>query len=131
MTTENPLRRVDLLAPPYMGEDRITLELRPGPTPTVGSVVGVNVDYSATLPEFVVLPLEIIIRGPNDSHDTNLQRRYWSRAVRRYIEFVPREAGVHLVVLRETAHNHWWGRLRVEVVGPRRNDQKPASYNSP
>lgn len=111
------MRRVDALAPEYMGEDRISLQLAEETrNPLAFRAVDILVNYEATLPEFVVLPLEFIVRAPSEG---NFRRRYYTRFAPSLLTFVPQEGGTHLVLLRETAHNRWLGKLRVEVEGRR------------
>jgi len=108
---------VDDLVPSYTGEGRIVLSLsRETPNPRAFHIVDVLVDYSRTLPEYVVRPLELIIRAPTD---VNFRRRYYTRQVPSIITFQPQEGGTHLVLLRECAHNHWHGKIRIEVDGSR------------
>lgn len=109
------MSRVDDLAPDYMGEDRITLSLSSEtPSPRAFSSVDILVDYEATLPDFVVLPLEFIIRAPS-----SFRRRYFTLSAPELLTWQPQEGGTHLVLLRETGHNLWHGKLRVDVIGKR------------
>jgi hypothetical protein len=106
---------VDDLAPAYMGEDRIRLTLVTL-APQAFSEVEVEVDYAKTLPEFVTKPLELIVRSPSPE---NFFYRVFARTVPRTITFIAREGGRHLVLVRESAHNLWHGKLVVDVAGDR------------
>lgn len=105
---------LDEICPRYIGEDRLVLQLQ-----TIGAVrafeqVAIAVDYSATAPEGVVLPLELLIQGPSPQ---SYVYRVFRRSKPTTLIFTPREGGSHLITLREFAHNKWWGRLVVSVDG--------------
>lgn len=108
---------IDDLSPATIGEDKIALTVDPSTDPpTALRAVQINVDYAATEPFGVALPLDMIVQGPTEDS-------YVERTFRRFkpttLSFVPLAAGEHLVLLRETAHNRWIGRLRITVVGDR------------
>jgi hypothetical protein len=106
---------LDELSPDYLGEDRIGVSLsQDTPTPAAFAPVTLDIDYSECMPEGVVLPLELIVRGPSTSSN---QHKIFSRHAPSTITFKPREGGFHLVTLREVAHNRWWGRLKFQVSG--------------
>jgi hypothetical protein len=127
---------MDDLSPDYLGEDRIELTLNerivaanmvvpgntsyttpvqpPPPDLRAFNLVTVFVYYDECLPEGVVLPLEMIVRGPSDG---SYQRRIYSRIVPPILTFKPREGGPHFIMLREVAHNRWWGRININVWG--------------
>lgn len=106
---------IDELSPATIGEDKIVLTLDPStPSPQVFKIVQIDIDYSSTLPAGVALPLDFIVQGPNqDSYKDRVFRRFKPTT----LSFVPIEAGDHLVLLREQAHNRWIGRLIVTVAG--------------
>jgi len=105
----------DDLAPDYLGEDRIDLSLSTD-APRAFEPIDIEVDYSRTFPEYVVLPLELIVRAPSSA---NFYRRHFTKIAPSVLSFVAKEGGKHLVLLRETAHNHWLGRLEIDVAGER------------
>ena len=105
----------DDLAPDYLGEDRIDLSLATS-APRAFAPVDIDVDYSRTLPDYVVLPLEMIVRAPSDA---NFERKYFRRVAPSVLSFTAKEGGKHLVLLRETAHNHWLGKIEIDVAGER------------
>jgi hypothetical protein len=106
---------LDELSPATIGEEKITLTLDSStPVPKVFALVQVNVDYSSALPAGIALPLDFIVQGPSqDSYKEKVFRRYLPQS----LSFIPIEAGAHLVLLREQAHNRWLGRLIVTVAG--------------
>lgn len=107
---------IDEFSPATVGEEMIALTLDSStPTPKVFLIVQVNVDYSDALDAGgPALPLDFIVQGPSAvSYKENVFRRFLPRT----LSFVPIEAGEHLVLLREQAHNRWIGRLRVIVAG--------------
>lgn len=107
--------QLDELAPRYMREDRIdvTLDSLQVRVAALESVL-LSVSYQRTLPEGVVLPLIFEVQGPSPS---SYQRRVYSRVAPTAVIFTPREGGTHLVVIRENAHNRWFGKLRLDVEG--------------
>lgn len=106
---------IEELAPETIGEDLITLTLNQLTlAPRAFSPVIVDVDYARTLPDGVVLPLELVIQAPSPS---GYIRRIIRRLAPADITFTPREGGTHLVMLRELWHNRWLGKLRVPVAG--------------
>lgn len=108
---------IDSISPDYMGQDLISLQLNTETLePRALSSVIVDVDYSSTEPEGVVLPLELTIRSPTPK---NIVRRIFRTLRPSTIAFTPQEGGPHLVLLRETAHNRYVGILTIEVTGDR------------
>jgi hypothetical protein len=106
---------IDEISPETMGEDRILLSLdRTSLTPRAFQAVLINVDYSACAPEGVVLPLELLIQTPSIS---NIRRHIIRKIAPRTLSFIPKEGGLHGVLLRELGHNRWLGKLRVTVAG--------------
>ncbi len=61
-----------------------------------------------------MLPLRYTVTGPDNRYVVN---RILRRALPSDLLFIPQQGGLHRVVLRELAHNQWWGRLDVDVVG--------------
>lgn len=106
---------VSELAPSYIQEQRITLRLSTAtPKPRAFQLVVVEVDYSAALPEGVVLPLLFAVTGPTHSNRTESVLR---RVAPLSLTFRPIEAGSHLIWLGELHHNRWWGGLVIDVIG--------------
>lgn len=115
--------QIDELSPDYMGAERIALTLDPSQTRVAAlESVLVQVDYAKTLPEGVVLPLELVVQGPSAG---SYQRRAFTRVAPRTLVFTPREGGPHLVLLREVAHNRWVGKLRLDVEGETLERRRP------
>jgi len=107
---------IDEVSPIEYGEARITLTLDSGtPTPQAFDEVLVNVDYSRTLPEGIVLPLEMTISGPSGA--AVFKRTVFTRIAPTQLAFLPSEGGSHLVRLAEQNHNRWHGELVVDVEG--------------
>jgi hypothetical protein len=106
---------VDEVSPAYYGEDRIVLSLAPGASPQALDAVLVDVDYSACLPEGVVLPLEMTVM--QESGESGFQRQSFTLFAPNQLAFVPREGGRCLVRLAEKHHNRWFGALEIDVAG--------------
>jgi hypothetical protein len=108
---------LDEISPSYYGEDRIRVTLTDSDqllqtfTPVL-----ISVDYSATLPEGVVLPLEFTVTGPSGEQVT---RTVFRRFQPSGLTFLPREGGSHLVRLAEQFHNQWFGSLTLDIAGDR------------
>lgn len=105
----------DEISPRYLREDRIDLSLSdPDAVPSALRSFVVSVDYARTLPQYVVLPLIFEVIGPSP---TSYQRRIFYRTPPASIVVTPQEGGAHRLILREAAHNKWWGKLAVTVAG--------------
>lgn len=112
---------LDELCPPYVGDQRISLELAPwAGAPRAFAPVVVAVDYAKTLPGGLVLPLVFTFASPSSA---TYVRRIVRRIAPSALSFTPREGGRHLVRLGELAHNRWWGSLLVVVAGDPPNGQ--------
>lgn len=106
---------VDEISPATIGEDKIGLALE-DPLVTIQTFTpfGVSIDYSATLPEGLRLPLELIVSGPKAGQ---LDRRVFRDALPSSVTIKPTVRGRHSILFREMYHNRWQGRLTVEVEG--------------
>lgn len=107
---------LDEIAPDYMGDDRVSVTLQEGSPTTAFVPLWLRVNYDECAPEGVMLPLELIVRGPS-----SVKRKIYSRNAPTLLHYKPVEGGTHLIMLREVAHNRWWGRLKVDVRGPNLN----------
>jgi hypothetical protein len=108
------LADIDELCPDYVGDERITLNLRALEIPRVGQTVDVVAAYTKAAPEGVLLPLELLIVGPTEAAN---QFRIYRRFAPPLIVWIPRATGRHVVTLRERYHNRWFGSLEVSVLG--------------
>lgn len=108
---------LDDISPSYYGADRLRLTLT-DPNQLLQSFrpVLVSIDYSKTLPEGTMLPLEFTVTGP---HNALLVRTVFRRFRPSSLAFTPREGGTHLVRLAEQFHNQWFGKLVLEITGDR------------
>lgn len=114
----------DEISPRYLREDRIDLELdSSNPAPAAFQSLLINVSYARTLPQHVMLPLILEVSGPSSD---SYQRREFTRAPPATLVITPREGGPHVIVLREVAHNRWFGRLSVQVAGERLEAPRPS-----
>src|SRR5262245_19613553 len=106
---------IDELCPDYVGERRLALSLASlDSPPRAFAAIELVVDYTAALPDGIVLPLELTIASPSPS---NFVRRHFLRSRPSSLAFIPQEGGRHLVRLTEVAHNRWWGALTIDVAG--------------
>lgn len=106
---------IDELSPLSVGSERIALAPADPLTPARAfSPFSVAVDYALCDPEGVVLPLEMVVTSPSKS-----TRTLFRRVVPTELTIHPDEGGPWIVVLREHAHNLWWGRLAIDVDGDR------------
>ncbi len=104
------------ICPGFVGESWIKLLLADPLAKLVPlEPIELAVDFSRCDAEGgVVLPLELIVTGP-----VAVEYRVLLLAVPLTVVFTPRDPGVHVVLLREMAHNRWVGTLRVTVEGAR------------
>jgi hypothetical protein len=107
---------VDEISPSTIGEDKITLTVDDDSATETFKPLIVNIDYSATEPEGVMVPLEMIVQ-PGFGTGTGFKREIFRNRPPRSFTFVPTEAGVYLLRLKELYHNRWQGRLLVTVAG--------------
>lgn len=109
---------IDRLSPTYVGEDRIVLTVSQGSLPLLSyKFVTINIDYSETEPEGIVLPLISIIQ-PAFGDGTGYVRKVYRQAAPSSITFQASVgAGDYLVVLKEWGHNKWFGSIVVTVAG--------------
>lgn len=108
---------IDEISPRFIGEDRLRLTLsNPDQVLAAFTPVVVAVDYSATLPEGIVLPLELDVTAPSGEQ---ILRKVYRRFRPGELAFTPRAGGSFLVRLSEQYHNQWWGRLILEIAGDR------------
>jgi hypothetical protein len=107
---------VDEVSPVTYGQDRILLTLNQE-TPLVRAFGAclINVDYAATLPAGVVLPLVFTVTSSAGA--ATYQRKVFRRLAPSVLSFIPREGGPHLVRLAEAHHNRWFGSLTIDVDG--------------
>ncbi len=107
---------VDDLVPAYIKKQNIKLSLaRPFDPRRAFHAIDLNVELLAEAKTAgLVVPLELTITAPSAQ---NFHRHIYRRVVPVQVSFTPQEGGQHLVRLRETAHNSWWGSLVIEVAG--------------
>lgn len=118
----------DELNPPYGEDARIVLTLDDPRSPVVPRrPCRVNVSFlerdDGSSAYGLSLPIEVIITGPRGESD--FVRIVDRRTVRKSLTWTPRGPGRHTIVIREAAHNRWFGSLDVDVVGDRTQDPEP------
>jgi hypothetical protein len=112
------------LSPGYIREKRIDLTLDPSNTqPSAFQPVLINVSYARTAPQGTMFPLILEVQGPSAE---SYQKRVFLRVAPGSLIFTPREGGPHKVILREVAHNRWWGSLALDVAGETLHPLQPA-----
>jgi hypothetical protein len=106
--------RVDDISPAYLGEDLITVSLADkDAVPTSGQIVRIAISYDRVAAKGgVVLPIEVTVIGPDD-----YERRVFRIRPPTAYAFIPSTPGDFLVLVKETAHNKWVGRLTLSVGG--------------
>ncbi len=106
---------IDEIAPSYVKEKRFDLTLADDTgLPKANQSIVINVAYDRALPEGVVMPLILEVQGPSES---SYQRREFLRTAPSSIVVIPREGGLFRVILREFAHNKWFGSVGFTVSG--------------
>lgn len=108
-------KTLDELVPDYLQQPLIKLTPSdPLSQPQARRPTTVLVDASACLPAGLMLPIEILVTGPSPK---SFLRKLDERFIRQSFTFTPREGGRFTVVVREVAHNLWWGSLDLDVAG--------------
>lgn len=112
------MSRIDDISPRFVGEDRITVTLDPtSDPPFVERPITVNFDYSAAdVDGGVVPPLTVKVR-PTFGDGTGAIDKTFSGPRPSSFTFRLFGAGRHLIVIKESAHNRWQGRLEIDVQG--------------
>ena len=106
---------LDEICPRTVREKKLDLSTDPeSEAPRANRAVMLTVSYARTAPDGVVMSLIMEVQGPSA---TSYRKRVYRRTRPTTLLFTPREGGRHLVVLREAAHNRWWGSLALEVAG--------------
>jgi hypothetical protein len=104
-------------APPPPPEDWVAppdYEPPPPPGPDVAEArvpFHLEVSYARTLPDYVMAPLRFEVQGP----DGYYRRQDFTREPPTHIGLTLPDAGRYLVVLRELAHNLFWGSFVINV----------------
>lgn len=109
---------LDLVSPVTMGSDQIVLTVAnpTGEALLVGRPITIDFDYSATLPDGVVLPLILQVQPAFGRGVGYLEKVFRKTAPNSFAFSLP-GAGQYLVLLRECFHNRWQGRLLIQVDG--------------
>lgn len=113
---------LDEFAPTYVREQLLVIALANSLIPAkVNTAVDLTVEATgdaAADKAGLVVPIEMIVTSPSSAaRGQPFYRHVFRRKAPTQISFVPREGGDHLVVLREVAHNKWWGSIQISVVG--------------
>lgn len=115
---------LDIVSPETVGEDKIGISIDPVSLPLlINRTITLNFDYSETYPEGVVKPLKLQVQ-PSFGDGEGYFEIEFARTIPRSFGFSVEGAGEYLVVLRETGHNLWQGRLLIEVGGDKFNQVK-------
>src|SRR5262245_56424538 len=106
---------IDELAPKTVREKKLVISLDPeSESPRANRPILLSVSYAKTAPDGIALPLIMQVQGPSAA---SYQERIYNRVRPASLIVTPREGGRHLIVLREAAHNRWWGSITLEVAG--------------
>lgn len=103
---------LDRIIRPDVGRKLLNVQLKASVTPRAFVPIDMVLDASDAEPDGVRLPLEIIISGPSKT-----QRRTLNRYIPECLTATPQEVGEHVIVVRETGHNHAYGLLKLQVMG--------------
>lgn len=114
----------DELTPSYAEDARIDVSLASPLSPIFPRrPCRLQIDSTRCAPYGLQLPIEIIVTGPRGEQD--FARVVLRRTIPRSFTFSPKGAGRYTVVVREAAHNRWYGSLDVVVLGDRAQDPEP------
>ena len=113
-------RAIDIISPVYVGEDKISITVAEESKPLLAlRPITVNIDYSGAGTDGITLPLRFIVQpgfgegGPAGGYIEKIFRRDKPTSY----TFTPIGAGDYLILIKETGHNRWQGRLVVTVGG--------------
>lgn len=104
---------LDEISPAYLRDQRFTLRIDGDDTPLAGRAVLLVCGYVGAAPQGASPPLRFEAKGPSRLGYSSAD---FDRAPDSIV-WVPREGGLHLLTLRELAHNRWFASLRVQVEG--------------
>jgi len=111
---------IDRISPDFLCEQRIKIQMDQSSEPLMPfRRIIVNFDYGDADPEGVVLPLELIVQPAFGGGGAALgyRRIVFRRTAPSSATFTVPSAGQYLLVLREMAHNQWYGRHLITVGG--------------
>jgi hypothetical protein len=110
--------RIDIISPTTLGEDKIKITLSPLSDPAfVESPITVDFDYSEADEEGGLrFPINVEVI-PAFGDGTGYQREEFRRSRPSSFSFRAAGAGEHLILIKESAHNKWQGRLLIDVEG--------------
>ena len=104
---------LDEIAPEYLRDQRFTVRIDGDDTPAANRAVLLVCGYAGAAPQGASPPLIFEAKGPSR---LGYRKSVFYRAPATIV-WVPREGGLHLITIRELAHNRWFGSLRVQVEG--------------
>lgn len=112
------MSRIDFMSPLYIGEDKVRVTVDPSTDPpTAGKPVTLNFDYTdADEAGGLVLPLVLTVQPPGVEGVGYVTHTFTRHRPSSYT-FTARDAGTYFILLKESAHNRWQGRLLMEVAG--------------
>lgn len=111
-------QRLDILSPLTIGEDKIKVTLSELSNPAfVEKPITVDFDYSAADAEGGLrFPLKVQVI-PAFGDGTGFQEEIFRNIRPSSFSFRAVGAGEHLILIKESAHNQWQGRLLIDVRG--------------
>lgn len=107
---------IDELSPRGLGADMITITVANAAPILTSDIIQLQFDYSETTPSGVVLPLLLQVQ-PTFGKGAEYMEKYFRSFRPTSYAFQLASAGRYLVVIRETGHNFWQGRLLIDVAG--------------
>ncbi len=108
---------LELISPLTIGEDRIVITVDPASQPLQPQkAITLQFDFTDTLPEGLVLPLDLEVQ-PAFGEGIGYQRVRFDRYLPQSYAITVALAGQYLILLKETGHNFWQGRILLDVQG--------------
>lgn len=111
---------IDTISPDFMAAKRITVSVNKDCEPLMAfKRIVIDIDYTATEPEGVVLPLELIVQpgfgggGPANGY----RRKVFKYTAPESYTFTVPSSGDYLILVREIFHNKWQGSTVITVGG--------------
>lgn len=108
---------LNTISPANIGSDMIDVSVDPSSEPLmVGKVITLNFGYTRTKPHGVVKPLKLQLQ-PAFGDGSGYFEVVFDLFTPQSYAFKVASAGQYLVIIRETGHNLWQGRILLDVIG--------------
>ena len=109
---------IDRISPVNIGIDKFVLSVDEASKPLYSyKPVTVNIDYSNADIEGIGLPIIIVVQPAFGDGTGYIRRVFYRSAPSSFTFYTSVGKGQYLIVVKEFGHNHWQGRLTIDVDG--------------